>query len=94
MKKPRRCYWSRIKINIGGEQIETTDRLKYLGVQFDKNMRMVAHVENTAKKTQKLTTALERIMPNHGGPGTMKRRIQMMAINSIMLYVAPICKRL
>ncbi|KAJ8932447.1 hypothetical protein NQ314_014643 [Rhamnusium bicolor] len=45
-------------------------------------MRFNKNVEEIANKAEKLTTALTRLMPNHGGPRASRRRGQAMQVAS------------
>lgn len=68
----------------------STERVKYLGVTFDHNMKMAQHVREVAMKAENVVKALARIMPNVGGSKASKRKVQMLAVYSVLLYGAPI----
>ncbi|KAJ8929714.1 hypothetical protein NQ314_017575 [Rhamnusium bicolor] len=79
-----------ITYQIDDQNVQSVDQLKYLGIILDKNMRFNKRVEEIANKAEKLTTALTRLMPNHGGPRASRRRVLISVALSIMLYGAPI----
>lgn len=70
--------------------VRTSNSLKYLGVHFDKDLRMKEHVKETAKKAGHITRNLSRLMPNIGGPAPTKRRVLNAVVNSVLLYAAPV----
>lgn len=43
------------------------EKLKYLGVWLDKSLFFGKHIKKIAGKTERLTTALNQIMPRKGG---------------------------
>ncbi|KAI5735528.1 hypothetical protein M8J77_019588 [Diaphorina citri] len=79
----------KITVKIGNTQIESTDKLKYLGVMFSKNLNMGEHVKWVSKKAERTALALNRIMPNRGGPSNKKRVVLSSIVHSILLYGAP-----
>ncbi|XP_053990549.1 uncharacterized protein LOC128882808 [Hylaeus volcanicus] len=56
-------------IRVGNEEIVPTDRLKYLGVKFDRGQRSRKHITTVTDKALRVLAALSRIMPNIGGAG-------------------------
>lgn len=64
--------------------------MKYLGVVLDKCLSYKQHVKRAADKAIKTVAALEKIMPNVGGPSSSKRRLLSTVAHSVMLYAAPV----
>ena len=79
-----------ITVRLKDTEIKSQRWLKYLGVIFDKDLRMTEHVRQVASRASEVAARLCRLMPNVGGPGSSKRRSMGGVINSIILYGAPI----
>lgn len=79
-----------IVFRVNGVEVYTQDRLKYLWIVLDKSLYFNKHIEGMAEKAQKLTTAVTRLMPHHGGPRASPRKVLASVANSIMLYGAPV----
>lgn len=77
-------------IEVGENHIKSKDAAKYLGVVFDKNMRMTAHIKNVAEKAEKVATNLGRIMPNIKGPHNCKRKLLATVVYSTLFYGIPV----
>lgn len=82
-----------VQVEVEGTMIETKEALKYLGIHFDRNMRMGQHILKTAEKATKALGNISRIMPNIGGPSESSRRILCSVVHSIILYGASIWGR-
>ena len=80
----------RMDIIVQNRVVETSECIKYLGVYFDKDLKMRQHIIQTAKKAGEAIRNLSRLMPNTGGPSSTKRRVLGTVVNSILLYSAPI----
>ena len=79
-----------IKIQVGRYEVESKPSLKYLGVIIDARLNYAAHIEYVCQKASNVRIAIERMMPNVGGPKQMKRRLISTVIRSLILYGAPI----
>ena len=79
-----------ITIRVGEKEIKSRKSIKYLGVHFDKDMRMTEHVRQAAARANEVTAKLAILMPNIGGPRASKRRVISGAASSVLLYGAPI----
>lgn len=77
-------------IQVLNTVVGTSNSIKYLGMHFDKDMRMKSHIIETAKKAGEATKNLSRLMPNIGGPASKKRKVLNAVVNSILLYAAPV----
>jgi len=64
--------------------------LKYLGVTLDYMLSFSSHVENVIKKTDRTINALSALLPNVGGPSSSRRKVMAMAVQSTLLYAAPV----
>ncbi|KAJ8911834.1 hypothetical protein NQ315_012564 [Exocentrus adspersus] len=72
------------------ETISPKKEIKYLGVTIDKALTFGAHVAAACAKAERVAAALGRVMPNVKGPKQNKRRTMAEAVNSILMYGAPI----
>lgn len=80
-------------LQVENIQIQTTSRLRYLGVTFDHNCQMKEQVVECTRKAEKTVVALSRVMPNLGGPKSSNRRTLSNVAHSILLYAAPVWSR-
>ncbi|KAL1450383.1 hypothetical protein WDU94_002755 [Cyamophila willieti] len=64
-----------IRVTVKETAITSKSSTKYLGVVFDRNMRMASHITYVVEKAEKTAAALGRLMPNIGGPANGKRQI-------------------
>lgn len=81
---------SALAFNLEGNEIRPAKKLKYLGVTIQQNMYFAEHINNTAGRAIARAGALSRIMPNVRGPSYKKRMALYGAIQSMLLYAAPI----
>ena len=79
-----------IEIGIRRSSVKSQKHLTYLGIVFDKDMRMTEHVKQVTSRVNQMATQLATIMPNVGGPRASKRRVINSILNSVILYAAPI----
>ena len=79
-----------ITLNVGGSKIASQQSLRYLGVQIDARLHFDEHLRVACEKASRMASALARIMPNVGGPSQSSRRLFSGAVNSMLLYAAPI----
>lgn len=77
-------------IQIGNEEVQISDSMKYLGVYLDCRWKFDFHIGYIEEKTQKIIRALSRILPNLRGPGENKRKLYAHTIASVVNYGAPI----
>ncbi|KAI5754009.1 hypothetical protein M8J77_005034 [Diaphorina citri] len=84
----RRC--KEISVEIGGMVVTSKMCAKYLGVYFDRDMRMKEHLKKAVEKAGKTANNLARVMPNIDGPDNGKRRMLASVVYSILLYGAPV----
>ncbi|KAL4091142.1 hypothetical protein QTP88_025879 [Uroleucon formosanum] len=74
------------RIHVQGFQVPVKKAIRYLGVQLDSRLLFVDHVSSVAAWSRKAVTALERLMPNIGGPSQSKRHLLMTVDHSRLLY--------
>ncbi|KAG5877223.1 hypothetical protein JTB14_009564 [Gonioctena quinquepunctata] len=79
-----------IEFNISGAIIEHARQLKYLGVVLNDKMRFEPHIEYVVNQAENRMTALAKLMPNMGGPESMKGTALYRVVQSMLLYDAPI----
>ena len=82
-----------VKLKLGSSDIETVDRIKYLGVIIDTSRRFSAHIETVCNRADKLIRALRGILPNINGPPNLTRRLYYNVWESIVTYGAPVWAR-
>ena len=82
-----------ITVNVGGTEVSSKENIKYLGIHFDKDLKMVEHVRQNVQRASEVASRLCQIMPNVGGPRPSKRRVICGAVTSILMYGAPIWRR-
>ena len=64
-----------VKLRLGSSDIETVDRIRYLGVVIDSSRRFGAHIEMVCNRADKLIGALRGILPNINGPPSLARKL-------------------
>ena len=79
-----------ITVTVGDKVVTSKESLKYLGIIFDRNMTKTEHIKQTVTRVNEVAAKLGRLMPNIGGPRSSKRRVLSGAINSVILYGAPV----
>lgn len=75
---------------INGKRIVPVKHMRYLGVTLDENLSFAEHVKRVTKKADTKMAVLTRILPNVGGPSSLKRAVLCEVIHSIVLYAAPV----
>ena len=88
-----RKKYTEVHFEIENQKIRPTDRIKYLGVVIDKSLSFTKHLEYVLHKASVSAMALNRLMPRLGGAGEKKRRILASVTESIMLYAAPVWRK-
>lgn len=78
-----------VRIEVCGTEIKSKESAKYLGVYFDKNIRMTENIKKVAEKAGKVATNLGRVMPNVGGPQNCKRKLLATVVYSTLFYGIP-----
>ena len=78
------------RIVLGEHEIEWKKSIKYLGVQLDRNLSFVEHLQIATTKAIQCGAALTRLMPNIGRPREAKRGLVASVVNSKLLYAASI----
>lgn len=79
-----------VQFNVMGTLVTPKEAVKYLGVWIGRNINFKRHITECAIKAEKTISALSSVMPNIGGPSTMKRKILSTVGHSVILYGAPI----
>lgn len=79
-----------ISIRIGHTNVRNQTYMKYLGLLLDERWSFKDHIMYIEDKTNKISRALGRLMPNLRGPGEKKRRLYANTITSVIIYGAPI----
>ena len=82
-----------VKLKLGSSDIETVDRIKYLGVIIDTSRRFGAHIETVCNRADKLIGALRGILPNINRPPSLACRLYYNVWESIVTYGVPVWAR-
>lgn len=77
-----------IKLKLGDSVIGPKKTIKYLGVHLNSMGTFGPHIRETAKKADRKTSALAKLLPNVQGPRAEKRAV----VHNILLYAASIWK--
>lgn len=80
----------KLSLQVGQETINSNETIKYLGVTFDRNMKLKAHLTKVAQKVEKTARSLGGLMPNLSVPSASRRKILMIVVYSAVLYAAPV----
>lgn len=75
-----------VQFQIMGAKIEPKKVIKYLGIYIDQACTFSDHLAKTAAKAEGTISALSRIMPNIGGPGSNRRKLLAGVATSMLLY--------
>lgn len=73
-----------IGIKLGTSDIETVERIKYLGVSIDTHRSFDKHIETVCSSADKMVRALRGILPKINGPLCLARRLYYNAWESIV----------
>lgn len=88
---------SRRKVDVSfvldGVTIIPTRKLKYLGIWLDSELSYKEHLKQAVMKGERVATALSRLTPNISALGSRKRTILFGAVQSVLLYGAPVWVR-
>lgn len=79
-----------VSFQVKNNLVRTSENVKYLGVMYDSNRRMVGHIKFTQQRCARLTRTLNGLMSNVGGLKGSKRKLLVSAVMTVMLYAAPI----
>ncbi|KAJ8971054.1 hypothetical protein NQ317_018317 [Molorchus minor] len=79
-----------LNFNLQGTRIIPRKHITYLGVVIDEKITFTEHIKHTSKKADSKIAALTRILPNIGGPSSLKREVLCGVIHSIIRYGAPV----
>ena len=77
---------NKLVIQIGGQNVETQNELKYLGMHIDSDFTMKSHVTNIVKKVKQVAKTLCWLIPNWAITRPSRRRLYVAVTDSIMLY--------
>lgn len=75
-----------IAFQLGNTVVTPGESVKYLGVIVNSRLAFTQHIEKCAGKAMKTVAAVERVMPNVGGPSSSKRKLLSTVAHSVMLY--------
>lgn len=88
MKGTRRKH--NVCFKLRGVTIKVSKAIRYLGVMIGEYTSFDEHIKTVVRKAEEKIAKLVRVMPNIGGPKSTKRQIIYGAVNSILLYAAPV----
>ncbi|XP_046826448.1 uncharacterized protein LOC124427497 [Vespa crabro] len=76
--------------NVGYIAVESKSAIKYLGIMIYRRLNFGAQIQQTSDKSAKRITFLSRLMGNVTGSNASKRRLLMIAVQSVLLYGAKV----
>lgn len=79
-----------VRFTIGDYEITPEKQAKYLGVTIDFNLTFTRHIQAIGDKAERIVKTLNILLANVGGPTMSKRRVLAGALQSAILYAAPI----
>ena len=79
-----------VTFKIENDRIRPVHTVEYLGFTINKSLRFKNHIDKACEKARKTAKALSALMPNVRGPTENKKKVMCMAIQSVLLYGAPI----
>ena len=83
--------WRVDTLHVGGYALEPQQKMKYLGVMFDTQLKFVEHVHYINAKVGKIIQKLNIVFRNTFGYGNAARRIMTKGcINAVYLYASTI----
>ena len=82
-----------LQLRVGGVVIEPSEAVKYLGLWLDRSMSFGYHVRKKTERATAVIGALSRILPNTGGAGQGRRHLLQRAVESTLLYAAPVWRK-
>lgn len=77
-------------ITIGGQVLNSSQSVRYLGLMLDPKWCFDAHLSWVAGKAEKIMGALRGLMHNLRGPRESRRQLYASVVRSVILYGAPV----
>lgn len=78
-------------LNVGGEFIRVSDRIKYLGVIFHENFEFYRHLDHILTKVKKVFFAYQRLLRRRGGLSIrVKLLVYKQIIRPLISYAFPV----
>lgn len=87
---PRRETPPASMVRVGDAEVQVGQCLKYLGLYLDGRWTFEEHLERLVPRIEKVAGAMQRLLPNLGGPNEGVRRLYAGVVRSIALYGAPV----
>lgn len=82
--------YSNPELIVDGQAIPVKRCMRYLGIQLDSRLSFTEHIHQVSQRATESALAIERLMPNPGGPSQSKRTLLATVANCKMLYASPI----
>ncbi|CAH0713407.1 unnamed protein product, partial [Brenthis ino] len=87
---PRRGAPRNACLRVQGRMVEVRAQMKYLGLTLDGRWTFRVHFAQLTPRLIGAASALGRLLPNVGGPGSHCRRLYAGIVRSMALYGAPV----
>lgn len=87
---PPRIKKTPMSFTVGGVQVKSSNRMKYLDIIVDNIWSFTDHFEMVSRKSERVISRLNMLMPNLRGPKFNKRKLYSNVVHSILLYGAPL----
>lgn len=79
-----------VDVTVDGSKVQTSNCIKYLGVQIDSKLNFTEHADTASSKASAACQKLSRIMPNISAATSRKRKLLGNVVHSLLLFGAPI----
>ncbi|XP_029176057.1 uncharacterized protein LOC114944329 [Nylanderia fulva] len=80
----------RVHITVEDTPIEVGACMKYLSLHLDNKWTFQEHFRRISPKVKRAAMALQRLLPNLGGPGGSVRKLYAGTVHAMLLYGAPV----
>ncbi|XP_033229053.1 uncharacterized protein LOC117180672 [Belonocnema kinseyi] len=79
-----------ITMHVGIKEVQTKNVAKHLGILLESKLTFWKHIKRAANKACTVTTNVNRLMANLGGPKSSKRRLLVSVKHFVLVYKAEV----